>query len=112
MSCKGKRGCQEWFPRKGFPEAISLSPQRWYVYIFPVYSHAQQNMFEPLHGQDGVSKPHRASSHLLPCPSFLVWESLLARTMPEAEKDQLGLCVQVHFSEPAVGKILFDWKLV
>lgn len=69
-------------------------------------------MFGALHGQGGASKPHMASGHLVPCPSSLVWESLLARMMQEAEKAQLGLCVEVHFSEQAVGKILFDWKLV
>lgn len=69
-------------------------------------------MSGPLYGQDSASKPHMAAGHLVPCPFSPVWESLLARMMQEAEKAQLGLCVQVHFSERAVGKILFDWKLV
>lgn len=69
------------------------------------------NMFGPLRGQDGVSKPHMDSIHLVLCSSPLVWESLLEEMMQEAENAQLGLCVQVHFSEQAAGKILFDLKL-
>lgn len=65
------------------------------------------NMFGALHGQDGVSKSHIDSIRLVHCPSPLV----LSGMMQEAESAQLGLCIQVHFSEQAVGKILFDLKL-